>query len=210
MRVSPVIACLLVACSSLPAVALDMDAAFAQSRLQRVHDVSLQAVADSPKATVVRAAFARVRGSLDAELSVGVLVVGGPIVAEALTDHIVAANESLADLPEGERAFVLAHELGHVVQSHWSKRALLFREHHPDETATGQADLAADRLVAEASVLAHRQELDADAFALHIVRRLGYDFETALAVFERQGAQPDTATHPGSLRRIAHLRSLAS
>jgi Zn-dependent protease with chaperone function len=209
VRLSSAIACLLLACSSLPALAVDMEEVFAQSQLRRVHDVSGQAVTDSPKATIVRATFARVRDSLDAQLPVGLLVVSGPIVAEALTDHIIAANEALADLPEGERAFVLAHELGHLVQSHWSKRALLFREHLPGAAVTAPTELAGDRLATQASALAHRQELDADAFALRTVRQLGYGFETALAVFMRQEAQRDTASHPSSRKRVAHLRSLA-
>jgi Zn-dependent peptidase ImmA (M78 family) len=56
--------------------------------------------------------------------------------AETLHGHIIA-NESLADLPEGERIFILAHEIGHVVSDHrhrWGGTALDSSEVTPART----------------------------------------------------------------------------
>ena len=118
------------------------------------------------------------------------------------------ADRSLGELPEGERLFLLAHELGHVAGGPWARVGGLFRSHLPGAVVRAETDRVAPALGPEASALMHTHELDADAFALRALTRLGYGFEAALAVFLRHGVQHDTATHPGPRKRVAHLRTL--
>ncbi len=51
-----------------------------------------------------------------------------------------SSNEALGDWPEGERLFILAHEIGHVTLGHWSQVGLLYRRWIP-----GPRDRRADR-----------------------------------------------------------------
>ena len=60
-------------------------------------------------------------------MEIDLVVVGRATTAETLHGHIIVANESLADLPEGERIFILAHEIGHVVSDHWHQMGGLYR-----------------------------------------------------------------------------------
>lgn len=201
---SIVVACLL-ATGSVRAIGADVEDMFVRAQLKRMHDVVGQVARESHRAAIVRDTFAAVRDSIDADAQIEILIVEGDVVAEVLGDHLIAASESLALLPEGERAFVMAHELGHILLGHGSKRTELLRQHPNRHVPHGPDELRAVPLEPAASELAHRQELEADAFALRAIRKLGHGSDSALALFARQAVLDDTATHPRTPRRIAHL-----
>ncbi|WP_127996563.1 M48 family metalloprotease [Piscinibacter defluvii] len=162
---------------------------------------------DGPRAETVRRTFTALVAAAPGLPPVDLHVIRGPVLAETVHGHIVLANESLADLPEGERFFVLAHELGHVMQHHWLQMALVYQKWIPGEVSPELADAVADRLGRDASALAHRQEFEADAFALQLLQRTGQDPALAIRAFMRLGPTPDTATHPGTRKRVASLRA---
>jgi hypothetical protein len=135
-------------------------------------------------------------------------VVRGEVFAETLQGKVIVANEAPADLPEGERLFALAHELGHVMLGHWAQLGLLYQKWVPGAVRQERTDAVAALLGADASALAHRQEFEADAFGLRTLRALGRSEQDALAVFMRLGARHDTATHPSTRKRVAALRSI--
>ncbi len=165
---------------------------------------------DSERAQVVRRSFETVQRQLQAVLplpAVDLHVICGPVLAETLHGHIIVANVSLADLPEGERLFVLAHELGHVVLRHWLQMGLVYRRWIPGEVTPELTDPVAGPLGREASALAHRQEFEADAFALDTLGRLGHSPDVAFSAFHLLGMQQDTPTHPGTRARLMSLRA---
>jgi Zn-dependent protease with chaperone function len=140
---------------------------------------------------------------------VELVLVGGELFAEALLDRAgVAVSESVGDLPEGERLLLLAHELGHVRLAHARSLKALYRKHIPGEVRPDTTDPAAAALGAEAHVLSHRHELEADAYGYTLVRALGFGLDNAFALLTRQGVQHDSATHPATRRRLAQLRAL--
>jgi len=161
----------------------------------------------SPRTRAVQHSFEQLRALLPSSIEVELCMIEGPILAETLHGHIVVANESLGDLPEGERLFVLAHELGHVVGGHWLQMSQVYRRWIPGEVTPEQTDPVATRLGREASLLAHRQEFDADAFAVQLLRQVGRSSDDAYAAFLHLGMQQDTATHPGTRKRVASLRA---
>jgi Zn-dependent protease with chaperone function len=178
--------------------------------LRRSQQQRLDAMPRAPsndRAMVVRSSFEKLCQALKPEMEVDLVVIAGATTAETLHGHIIVANESLADLPEGERIFILAHEIGHVVSDHWHQMGGLYRRWIPGEVTPSQTDPVAGSLGREASGLAHRQEFEADAFALQALRRLGFAPEVAVSAFMRQGMQQDTATHPGTRKRLAALRA---
>jgi len=179
---------------------------------QKQLDAMTPADAASLRALKVRESFEKLlRGLRSPALSkVELRVVRGEIVGETLQGHIVVANIALADLPEGERIFVLAHELGHVVLDHWSQVGLLYAKWVPGPVVQQHTDAIADRLGREASALAYRQEFEADAFALATLRAMGLPDQHVVAAFMDLGWRNDTATHPGTRRRLAALRAVAS
>lgn len=163
----------------------------------------------SQRARIVRESFDKLLHHLDSPgLSKAELrVVHGDVVAETLQGHVVVANVSLANLPEGERIFVLAHELGHVMLDHWTQVGLLYAKWVPGRVEQQHTDAIADRLGRDASRLAYRQEFEADAFALATLRGLGLQDQDAFAAFMDLGWRDDTATHPGTRKRLAALRA---
>ena len=163
----------------------------------------------SPEARVVRNSLDRLLSRVSLPVPVSLRVVRGPHVAECLLGRVIVVNVSVAEMNEGERLFVLAHELGHVAQGHWAAMGQLFQKHIPDEVVQEKTDAVARVLGREASHLAHEQEYAADAFAWRLLAQLGEPGETAFDLFRHMPMVNDTATHPGTRKRVAHLRMLA-
>ncbi len=178
--------------------------------LDRSQQVQLDGFVDAdPQAP----ASLRVRRSFEALLRVTALerpvelrVVTGAVVAQTLQGQVIVANQSLGDLGEGERLFVLAHELGHVSLGHWGQMSNLYQAWLPGELVQAKSDAVAALLGRDASVLAYQHEFEADAFALRTIRRLGRSSQDAFAAFLQMGAYGDTATHPSTRKRLASLR----
>jgi predicted Zn-dependent protease len=173
------------------------------SRLQTMRPIA----EDDPRAGVVGASFYKLLAAGHhppgpAELR----VIEGPVLAECLLGRVIVVNVSLADAPEGERLFVLAHELGHLINGHWAHVGSAFKKHIPGEVTQAHTDGVAALIGPEMSALSHRHEFDADAYALRALEQMGFGLDTVLASFMRHGVQHDTATHPGTRKRLAHLR----
>ena len=180
--------------------------------LERSQSVRLASMSyaetDSPRAVVVRGSFDQLARRFGSHKDMEVRVVTGPIIAECLLGRTIVVNESLAEIPEAVRLFLLAHEIGHAVLGHWQQVEQLYVRHIPGEVIQNRTDAIAALLGREASRLSYEQELAADEFALHTLRALGYDVDDVIGAFSQFGMQMDTATHPGTGKRIAHLRSI--
>jgi hypothetical protein len=176
-------------------------------RSQQLRLDAMPAAPEGARAETVRRSFEQLRQALPSDLPVDLRVIRGDTLAETLHGHIVVANESLADLPEGARLFVLAHELGHVASRHWLQMGLVYRRWVPGEVTPQTTDPVAGTLGREASGLSHRQEFEADAYALQVLRAMGRPPEDAFVIFTQTGVQRDTATHPGTRKRMASLRA---
>jgi Zn-dependent protease with chaperone function len=176
-------------------------------RSQQLRLDGLTRAPSSDRAQAVRNSFEKLCQAIMPNARVDLVVISGSTTAETLNGQVIVANETLADIPEGERIFILAHELGHVVNDHWQQMGGLYRRWIPGEVTPAQTDPVAGQLGRDASGLAHRQELEADGFALQALRKLGWTSEVALSAFLRQGMQHDTATHPGTRKRVAALRA---
>lgn len=179
--------------------------------LERSQKVRLEAfdtvTPDSARAQTVRNSFNTLVRALDLPEPVELRIIRGDTLAETLQGRVLVANESLADWPESDRLFVLAHELGHVVLGHWSQMGLMFQKWVPGIVTQQETDSVAALLGRDASRLAYGQEYEADAFAAQTMAALGMPSHDAVAVFMRLGAHKDTATHPGTQRRLAALRA---
>ena len=143
---------------------------------------------DDDRVAVIRVSYERLlAGGQGPETPTELHVVEGSIVAACMFGRVIVAHASLASVPEGERLFVLAHELGHVAHGHWAHFGSAFRKHVPGEVTQEGTDAAAARLGPEMSALAHAHELDADAYGLRALHRFGFGIDTVLASFMRYG-----------------------
>ena len=181
----------------------------ARSQLARL-DYTPVADAASPRARTVRSSFETLARALGLRYPVELRVIEGEILAETLQGRIVLANESLADLSEGERLFILAHELGHIELRHWEQVQRLYQKWVPGVVTPDQTEPVAALLGRDASRLAYHHEFEADAFALRTLHALGGSSQDAIAAFMRMGMNHDTATHPGTGKRLAALRAAAA
>lgn len=188
-----------------PAHSEDIANVLQRSQQQRLD--AMHVAAESSRSETIRRSFERVRDAYAMDQSVELRVNRDGPLAETLHGHTIIANESLADMPEGERLFILAHEFGHVADHHWTELVEMYKRWVPGDVTPQNTDPIAGSLGRDASALSHRHEHAADAAALDILRRLGVDPQLALAALLRQGMQHDTATHPGTRKRVAALRA---
>ena len=180
--------------------------------LQRSQQMRLEQLPEVPAteaaAAALHASFQRLQafsaGAADAELRV--VAVGA--VAETAQGRVIVMNVVLGALPEICRLFLIAHELGHVTNGHWSQRIALYRQFIPGEVVQAQTDAVAPQLGRAASMQSQQQELDADAYAMRTLLDMGYSREDLLDMFFRLGNHGATATHPSTGKRLAQLRAI--
>lgn len=181
-------------------------AVLARSQLARL-EVTRAADPASPRAQVVRGSFETLLRTLDPQRPIELQVIRGEAVAETVQGRFVLANERLAELLEGERLFILAHEIGHIELGHWAETERLYEKWVPGAVTPRETEPVAALLGRDALGQAHRHELEADAYALRALHALGHDSRDALGAFMRLGAKYETATHPGTGQRLASLRA---
>jgi predicted Zn-dependent protease len=134
--------------------------------------------------------------------------------AFALPGGLIFVTRSLlefCDWDQGEVAFVLAHEIGHVAC-----------RHARDKLLTSVLARTLSRVaLSNAFVLSEyskESELEADSFAVRLLRAAGFDTSRATRFLERlddrasAGSDPDAdlglfSTHPPRKERIANLRN---
>lgn len=182
--------------------------------LQRSHAQRLVQLSDirrgspAPEAVqTIEHSFARLTARFAADHTPELRVVRSEALAETLGGRLIVVDESLSELSEGQRLFVLAHELGHVALGHWGELGRLYQRHIPGEVLRSRTDAAAALLGREASALAHEHEYAADAWGLAALRALGHGPADVEALFARFGPSRDTPTHPGTRRRLAQLHA---
>jgi Zn-dependent protease with chaperone function len=163
----------------------------------------------APATRRVRESFEALVRATGLQQPVELQVVTGEVVAETVQGRVIVANQSLGDLHEAARMFVLAHEIGHVSLDHWPKMTQLYQSWLPGELIQARANEVAALLGRDASALAHRQEYEADAFALRTLHALGRLPDDVAEVFTDMGLHGDSPTHPGTHRRLEALRRVA-
>lgn len=140
-----------------------------------------------------------------------VQVVEAPSVnAYALPGGYVFLSRALVDgleNAEDELAFLIAHEMGHVVRGHPTEKVFL-------DTLLGA--VRSGQLLAQLVSLGHsrEQELEADEFALELLVKAGFRSEAGLDLMDRLAISEHArsplesywSTHPSLAERRQHLR----
>lgn len=197
----------LMLCGCTPAWCEDIQSVLDRSHAQRLAALTEQAPSPAAAQRIAESFQQLLRAMPPLGRPVSLQVVQAPLLAETLQGQVIVANESLAQLPEDERQFVLAHELGHVALGHWQQLGELYRAHVPGEVVPEATAPVAARLGRAASALSHQQEYEADAYGLDALIRMGWPPEAVHRFFMRAGVMRDTATHPATGKRLAHLRA---
>ncbi|MGY0196730.1 M48 family metalloprotease [Leptothrix sp. BB-4] len=178
-----------------------------RSAQQRLADFARQRV-DPALAASLQADVDRILNQLAIRPEIELMVVDGPFHAETLGGRVLVVSASLALLPEGERLFILAHEVGHASMGHWAELGALYGRLIPGEVRQDLTDAVAPELGRAASELVHGHEYAADAYSWQILRSLGFGMESVMAALQVVPGMGDTPTHPATRKRYARLRML--
>jgi len=117
----------------------------------------------------------------------------------------IVVSARLSRLPAAQRFFILAHELGHVkLEHHAAMNSFVARV--VESTADERAARAA--IASGLTAISQQNELDADAFAVRLMKDAGHDPEEAARLFDSIGEGQDNATHPSSGRRARAIRAV--
>jgi predicted Zn-dependent protease len=146
------------------------------------------------------------------------------INAFALPGGFIFITRPLLELCQAdpdEVAFILAHEMGHVLHGHAMERILQGWMVEAASRAMPIGGIAGTWLRQQAATLVHQaysreQELDADLLGVRLARSAGFDPEAAVRLlFRLQGTGgpehpfgPYFASHPPFDGRIAHVNQL--
>lgn len=193
----------------IAAAARSEDIATVLTRSQSQRLATLESVpADLPAALVLQRDFDELIAAAPVGHAVRLHVASAGTVAETLLGEVVVVNVALAEWPKVARQFVIAHELGHVRESHWDERILLYRSFVPGEVNPAATDAVAGPLGQAASQQSHQHEHDADEMAMNLMLDLGHTEDELFQLLVRFGNHRATATHPSMQQRISHLRTL--
>jgi hypothetical protein len=210
--VSAIARLLLLACLMLPswrAGAVTIEQVLVASQQQRLAERGQPDAGATESVHRLRTSFERLRSQVPALADVELIVVGGELFAEAVFGRrAVAASVAVGELPEGERMQMLAHGMGHLQLRDWDALAGLYHHHIPGEVRPETTEPVAAALGAQARQLSWRHEFEADAWGYRLARQFTYGVDTASGLLTRQGVSMDSATHPGTRRRIMQLRML--
>lgn len=196
--------------AAVPVYSEDILSVLARSHESRLASLA-ERTAQGERAALLQRDFERLLERLPQRPhDVRLLVVEGPVIAETLAGQVVVVHAGLADANEGERLFMMAHELGHVVMGHWAELGAVYHRHIPGDVNKQDTDAVASALGLDASRLVHGHEYAADAFAWRLIRDMGYGMDNAAAVFHMMPDLGDTPTHPASRKRLAALRMIGN
>lgn len=199
-----------IVCAAFSAVSAAEDI---ESVLQRSHDQRLSALTaagGSPKTDAIEASFKAVVEIARPKNAPSLKIVQGAVAPNTSGGRIIVVSESLSELGENERRFVLAHEIGHVEANHWAQLIAVYKKWIPGEVLPATTDPVAKPLGREASVLVHGHEFEADAHAARVMGQLGMTADEMVAVVMKSMTIGDTATHPSARKRVGALRQLLS
>lgn len=131
------------------------------------------------------------------EYRVGVLG-GGGFDAFAKGGRYVVITDGFADIPPGETAAVLAHEMAHLAQRHFLMFRIITEVNAILQPALdGDPKLTARALQYGAMRFQRQLEYEADSLALSMLRRAGYSTDNLTRMLER--VLSGTAGRPGRM-----------
>jgi hypothetical protein len=184
--------------------AMDIVAALNASQLEEFSRCTITSD-DAPEAKVLQRSFKALQDARAATTSVRLRVADCAHGIQVLAGEVVVPAE-VASWDEGERLFVLAHELGHIEHRDWEHLTAAYAESAPRDIAEDDVPRTLSNLRARANQLKRHFEYAADKYAAQLLTRMGRnaqdDAEAALARF---WSREDTPTHPGAMQRMAAL-----
>lgn len=192
------------ATAALSAHALDIVDAL--NRGQQVQLSQCESVAeDAPEVAVLRDSFSKLQDARHADTPVTLVVAKCSFGIQVLGGKVIV-HPAVAHWNEGERLFVLAHELGHIEHGDWHSFTHVHQEAIPADMSDEQVGLTMRRMAPKMRELMYGFEYNADEYALELLSKMGRD---ALAegreAIARVPTPSGSPTHPGTAQRIARL-----
>ena len=166
--------------------------------------------AENPDRLAIEADIAAFARTIPASDSVRFEVQNCLMDGQVSEGRTIVLSTRLVRLPEAQRHFIIAHELGHHQLGHRMQIAGMPAAILSQSAQTRQAASVTEADVTEigATERAHRMEFEADAHAVRMMHAEGVDPEEAARMFDNMGVGVDSDTHPAYSRRAQAIRDL--
>lgn len=161
--------------------------------------------ATHPQRRLIESDIAKFKAMTTIPANVGFEVLDCPVDGFVHKGQTIVISARLSRMSAPQRFFIIAHELGHLkLQHHAAIMSFVAR------AVNSSADESAARtaIASGLAAISHQAELDADAFAVRLMREAGLDPEQAARIFDSIGEGTDNGTHPSPGRRARAIRSL--
>jgi predicted metal-dependent peptidase len=126
---------------------------------------------------------------------------------EAVLGQIVMVNEALAALPEDEREFEIAHEIGHIDLKHLDRMIDIFRHYVGTITDDHLIARTLNAHIDELSPELQGLEFEADAYGQALLQRIPGAVEGGIHTFQRNVFRRGDYSHPASRERMLKLQA---
>ncbi|MBW8832436.1 MAG: M48 family metalloprotease [Burkholderiales bacterium] len=128
-----------------------------------------------------------------------------PVDGFVYRGQTVVISTRLSRMSAPQRFFIIAHEMGHLKLQHHAA-IMSFVSRAVDTSADESAARA--QIASGLAAISHQAELDADAFAVRLMREARLDPEQAARIFDTIGDGEDNGTHPSPGRRARAIRAM--
>jgi len=173
--------------------------------------VLLEKTQDSDNAEAVQiitASFEHLLAVRGAGQPVTLRVTRDSVSGEAMLGAVVMVDESIAALPEDERLFQIAHELGHIELAHLERQIAIYRQYVGASVDDVYIARTLNAHALEFSPALQALELEADAYGQRLLLRVPDAEQGGIHTFERNGYVRADFSHPSSHERLLRLLTL--
>jgi len=126
---------------------------------------------------------------------------------EAALGNVVLVNDALAALPEDERVFEIAHELGHIDLGHFERMIALFQQYVGDSKDDHFIARTLNAHADDLSPALQALEYEADAYGQALVSKVPGALDGGMHTFQRNVFRRGDFSHPSSRERLLKLEA---
>jgi len=162
---------------------------------------------DTEAARIITESFQAAMAARGAGIAVTLHITHDGLGGESALGNVVLVDDSLAALPEDERVFEIAHELGHIDLGHFERMIALFQQYVGDSTDDHYIARTLNVHADDLSPALQALEYEADAYGQALVSKVPGALDGGIHTFQRNVFRRGDFSHPSPRERMLKLEA---